>query len=187
MVEREAAREGAGREAHRLEARRGGRLRRRQAVARVVANAVLVRIVPGQDRRVRDERDDGVGVREIEARAVRRQPVQIRRRRAAAVRPERVGAQRVDRDEQDVAVGIDLQDERRRSQPPPRRQSDEQHAGRHAEGAEQARPCGHWRRGGGAGLFHPPMYRLISSISFWCCAGGAVATYWRPYFIASSR
>ena len=47
-----------------------------------------------------------VRVREGEARAARGEPIEVRRLRRAAVRRQRVGAQRVDRDEQDVDIGV---------------------------------------------------------------------------------
>ncbi len=80
-----------------------------EPIAGVVADAVLVRIPSAEDAGVRRQRDDRVGVREVEARAARGQRVQVRRRGAPAVRTERVGAQRVDRDEQHVAIGVDVE------------------------------------------------------------------------------
>lgn len=41
-----------------------------------------------------------------ESQAVGRQPIEVRRRRLAAVGAERVGAQRIDRDEQDVLIRV---------------------------------------------------------------------------------
>ena len=120
MVERKAADERARREALRLEQRRGRRLGGGEAIARVVADAVLVRIAARENRRVRHERHDRVRVREVEARAVRGQLVQVRRGHASAARAERIAAPRVDRHEQHIAVGIDVERERRRAQPPPR-------------------------------------------------------------------
>ena len=116
MVEREAADERAGGEPLPLQQRRRGRLLRIEAVAGVVADAVLVRIQARQHARMRHERDDGVGVREAEARAARRQLIEVGRRRAPAIRPERVGAQRVDGDQEDVAIGVRRDGERSAAQ-----------------------------------------------------------------------
>jgi hypothetical protein len=70
-----------------------------------------------------------VGVREIEARAMGRQPIEIRSRRAAAVRSERVRTQRVDRDEENVAVGVRRQGKRLAADPRARGQSNERRRG----------------------------------------------------------
>ena len=79
LIEREAADEGAGREARRLQARRQRRLVAAQAIAVVVAHAMLVRIGAGQHAGVRRQGDDGVRVREGEARAARGERVEPRR------------------------------------------------------------------------------------------------------------
>ena len=83
-----------------------------------------------ENRRVRHERDDGVRVGEREARPVGRQRVERRRRDWSAVGRQHVGAQRVDRDEQDVLIGIGRrQHVRRAPEGPP---SDRREHGDHA-------------------------------------------------------
>ena len=62
------------------------------------------------------QRHDGVRVREREPRAAGGQAIEVRRLRRAAVRRQRVGAQRVDRDEQDVLVGVRFEHERAASE-----------------------------------------------------------------------
>ena len=54
---------------------------------------------------MRRQRQDGVRVREIEPNALGGEPIERRRRGGAAIRPERVRAQRVDGDEEDVLTG----------------------------------------------------------------------------------
>ncbi len=111
LIEREPADERAGREAERLQPRRQRVGLRLDPIAVVVADAVLVGIGAGQDAGVRRQRDDGVRVREGEARAARGERVEVRRAGAAAVGRQRIGAQRVDGDEEDVAVRIGRDDE----------------------------------------------------------------------------
>ena len=103
-MQRERADEGGGRVAGLLQQRGGGARARAQPVAAVVADAMLKRIDAGQDRRVRRQRRDGVRVRELEAHAIGREPIEGRRRRRPTVAAERVRAQRVDCDEQDVLM-----------------------------------------------------------------------------------
>ena len=111
LREREPADERAGGEARRLEPRGQRRGAVLDAEPAVVAHAVLVRQPAGEDRRVRRQRHDRVRVREGKPRAARSQPVEVRRLRAPAVRRQRVGAQRVDGDEQDVLIGVRLEQE----------------------------------------------------------------------------
>ena len=61
---------------------------------------------------MRRERHDRVRVREREPGAARGQPVEVRRLRPPAVRPERIGAQGVDGHEQDVLIGVRVEEER---------------------------------------------------------------------------
>jgi hypothetical protein len=90
------------------------------AIAAVVADAVLIREQPGQDGRVRRQRHDRVRVREVEARAARGEPVQIGRLGAAAVGAKNVGAKGIDGDDEDMAVADGVERERRTAtQPPP--------------------------------------------------------------------
>ena len=81
---------------------------------------------------MRRQRHDGVRVREREARAVRRQAIEIRRPRRPAVRRQRVGAQRVDGDEQDVLIrgGLEGEPGGARSPDQPARDHDERQGGR---------------------------------------------------------
>jgi hypothetical protein len=66
---------------------------------------VLERILSGRDARVRRQRDDGVCVREVETDAFGREPIERRRRSGPAVGTQRVCAERVDRDQQNVLTG----------------------------------------------------------------------------------
>ena len=93
----------------RLEQGRGGPRRRRQAVTAVVAQAVLERILAGQDRGVRRQRDHGVGVGEVEPDTLAGEPVEGRRRRTPSVTPERIRPERVDGDQKDVLPGNRMQ------------------------------------------------------------------------------
>ena len=120
LREGEAADEGAGRKPQGLESRRERPGPVLDAIAAVVAHAVLVRKLPGQDGGVGGQRHDRVRVRERKARAARGQPIEVRRGGTAAVRPKRVGAQRVDGDEEDVLVR-GLSDGVRAAAPPPER------------------------------------------------------------------
>ena len=72
---------------------------------------MLVGQQAAENRRVRRQRDDGMGVREGEARAVARESIQVRRLRRAAVRRQRVGPERVDGHEQDVLIAGLAEDE----------------------------------------------------------------------------
>jgi len=119
----ERADEGARGEAERLQPRRHRGNVRPESIANVVADAVLVGIQAGEDRRVRGQRQDGRRVREREARAMGGQPIEVRCRGRPAVGAERVGAQRVDRHEQDVLVRSGRSTKacsRHHHQPPPR-------------------------------------------------------------------
>ena len=79
-----------------------GRDRRRERPLAVVAQPVLDRIEPGEERRVRRQgqrdRRQGVG----EAQPARRQRIEPWRRRRSAIAARQVGAQRVDGDEQNI-------------------------------------------------------------------------------------
>jgi hypothetical protein len=75
-----------------------------------------------------------MGVREGEARAMLGQAVEVRRPRRSAIRRQRIGAQRVDRDQQDVLIGRDIEPERGRPLPEHHRDRDDDrecHCGRH--------------------------------------------------------
>ena len=117
LREREPADERARGKARRLEPRgeRGGAVL--DAKPAVVAHAMLVRQPAGEDGRVRRKRHDRVRVREGKPRAARGQPVEVRRLRAPAVRRKRVRAQCVDGDEQDVLIGVRLDEKRASSRP----------------------------------------------------------------------
>ena len=81
----------------------------RKAEPGVVAHAVLQRIAPGQDVRVGGKGDDVVGVGALEPHALAGQAVHPGRGRdRVAARPEGVGPQGVDRDENDVEAGLAL-------------------------------------------------------------------------------
>ena len=151
MVERRAADERGGRESLRLEQCRGRRPRRRESIARVVADAVLVRIAARENRRVRDERDDGVRVGEVEAGAARGQLVQVGGRCAAAARAECVGAPCIDRHEQHIAVGVDVEREGRSPEPPPHAERDDRRACDQEEDGFRTPVRGQRYGGGGAG------------------------------------
>ena len=97
-VEHERADDGRGRVASRLQQRRDGRPRGVEPVGGVLADAVMLRQQPAQDRRVRRKRQRDGSPRAREAHALGRQAVERRREPA----PEPIGAQRVDGDEQDV-------------------------------------------------------------------------------------
>jgi hypothetical protein len=73
-----------------------------QPVSTVVADAVLKRIPPREHAGVGAQRGDGVGVRELETHALRGEPVERRRRRRSAIAAQRVGAQRVDGDQENI-------------------------------------------------------------------------------------
>jgi hypothetical protein len=110
-VERESADEGTGRETASLQL--GGQRRplRVESIAGVVPDSVLVRVAAAENARVRGQRDDGVRVSEGEARATGGQPIEIRCHGAAAIRAEHVSPQRVDGDQQHVAIGVDRERE----------------------------------------------------------------------------
>jgi hypothetical protein len=103
-MQRKGADEGSSRVAGLLEQRRSGARLGRQTVAAVVAQAMLKRELAREDARVRRQGEDGVGMREIEADALGGEPIERRRCRGAAIRTERIGAERVDGDEQDVLL-----------------------------------------------------------------------------------
>ncbi len=103
-VEREGADERAGAEAVVLQPG-GERLDAwRQSIAAVLAVAMLKRVQTGKDAGVRGQRDDGLSVGERETDAAGGDGIDVRRARRAAVAAERVAAQRIDGDEEDVAV-----------------------------------------------------------------------------------
>ena len=116
--EREPADERAGRKTQRLQSCRERLGAILDAIAAVVAHSVLVRKLPGEDRRVGGQRDDRMRMGKREARAPGGQPIEVRRGGAAAVRSEGVGAQSVDCDEQDVLVRGLVDDVRRVARPP---------------------------------------------------------------------
>ena len=136
----EAADEGAGREAQRLQHRRERGRAFLDAEAAVVAHAVFVRQTAGQDRRVRRQRHHRVRMREREPRAVRGQAIEVGRLGRTAVARKRVAAQGVDRDQQDVLVGTRRQQgERLAARPPPRqRRRERDDGGRAGEPARRA-------------------------------------------------
>ncbi len=101
-VQRERADERGGRVAGRFEQGRGRARIVRQTVTAVLAQAVLEGIRAGEDARVRRQRQHRVRVCEIETHARRGERIERRRRRGAAVTPQHVRAQRVDRDQEDV-------------------------------------------------------------------------------------
>ena len=126
LIERETADEGAGGKAEALQPRGQRRGPGPDPVAVVVAHAVLVGIRAGQEARMRRQRDDRVRVGEGEPRAARGERFEARRAGAAAVDGNRIRSERVDGDEEHVAVAVGA---RSRTQPrgwptrrPPRRQ-----------------------------------------------------------------
>ncbi len=144
-VERISADEGAGRIARVVQRGRQGRDLRRQAVARVVAHAVLERVQAGEDVGVRRQGHDVVGVGIGVDAAARREPVEARRRRRrAAVPADRVPAQRVDRDQDDVRV----LGRPRAGEPGERQRNAEECPGKERQGAQSlaARPGDRSRR-----------------------------------------
>src|SRR5262249_24649750 len=104
-IEWEGGDERAGLEAAGLELRGERLCSRRQAIPGVLAVSVLKRVEPGQDAGVRRQRDHRMGMRKRKADAGTRERVDRRGTGRTAVDAERVAAQRIDRDEQDVAVG----------------------------------------------------------------------------------
>ena len=66
---------------------------------------------------MRGERDDCVGVSKSEACATFSQAVEVRGLRGSAVRRQRIGAQGVDGDEEDVLIGPRLEYEPTRPRP----------------------------------------------------------------------
>jgi hypothetical protein len=108
-LERHAADECARREPLGLQHGGDRRQPRLQPVSAVIADAVFEGIGTGKDAGVRGPRQDGVRVCEVEPRSVRRERVEIRRARRAAVAAERVGAQRVDGHEQDVLIRLAIE------------------------------------------------------------------------------
>ena len=103
-MDRKGADEGGGLKPRLLQPRRRRLRPGRQPVAAVVADAVLKRIRAGQDAGVRAQRRHCVRMLEREADAAAGEPIERRRRRRAAIRPERIGAQGVDGDQQNVLV-----------------------------------------------------------------------------------
>jgi hypothetical protein len=105
-IERKCADERGCREAGRFQPRRDRFGALRQAIAAVIPDPVLERIRAREDAGVRGQRDDGVRVSKGEADTGSRQRIDVRRPRRAPVAAERVGAQRVDGDEQHVLLGV---------------------------------------------------------------------------------
>ena len=101
-VQRKGGDEGTGRVTSLLENRRERTCARREPIAAVLADAVDVRILTGENARVRWQRKDGLRMRKREADAFARKPVERGRRCRAAVRAERIRAQCVDRDEENI-------------------------------------------------------------------------------------
>ena len=58
---------------------------------------------------MRRQREHRVRVREIEAHALAGEPIKGRRRRASAVHAQRVGSERIDRDEENVLSGYRME------------------------------------------------------------------------------
>jgi len=105
-VERKGGDERGGLEGRRLQPRCECLRARRQARARVLAIAVLIRVQPREDAGVRGQRHHRLRVREREPQSVGGERVDRGRSRRTAVAAERIAAQGVDSDQQDVAVGI---------------------------------------------------------------------------------
>ena len=105
-MQRESGDEGGRRITSLLEHCRHGAKPRGQPIAAVVTQAMLERVPPGKDAGVRRERHDRVRVGEVEADAFTREPIEHRRRGRTTVASQRVAAERVDRDEQDVQARL---------------------------------------------------------------------------------
>ena len=139
LVEGIGAHERAGREIECLQT--GGKrgLTGTHPEPAVVTDAVFVRIAARENRRMRRQREHRVSMREPEPRAVRREAIEMGRRGAPTVRSERITPQRIDGDDEHVAVRADGDGERRGAEPPPR-----QKAGRgdrqQCRGVRQRRP-----------------------------------------------
>ena len=106
--ERDATNEGSSGESLLLQQRRDRRGARLQAIAAVVADAMLVRVCSCQDAGMRGTREYRVRVREFETQPYRREVVQIGRARRPAVRAERIRPERIDCDEQQVLIWLAL-------------------------------------------------------------------------------
>jgi hypothetical protein len=104
-VQRKRADEGSSGVAGFLQQRGGGLRVRRQPITAVIADAVCIRIRPGQDARVRRQCDDRVRVREVEPDSAGGERVERRRCGDAAVAVQRIAAQGVDGDQQNVLIG----------------------------------------------------------------------------------
>jgi hypothetical protein len=108
-IERERADEGPGLPALLSQDRGEGGPVGGETEARVVADAVVQRVLAREQVGVGGKGDDVVGVGRLEAHALRGQAVDPGRAGVrAAVAAERVGAQRVDGDEQDGQPGVAL-------------------------------------------------------------------------------
>jgi hypothetical protein len=129
------------------------RQRRRDAITGVVAHAVLVRIAARENAGVRGERDHRVRVRELEARTAGGEAIEIRRRRPAAVAAEGIGTQRVDGDEQDVAVGRRGDGRAGRAEPPPAEAGDGSVRDGTSRGVRAHTGLVYWLRGRRLGRF----------------------------------
>ena len=106
VVEHVGADESAGVEAARLEPLGQRRLAVVEEEAAVVAHAVRGRILAGEDRRVRRERERRRRDRLLEEHALARHAIDGRRLDAVVpVRVDVIGARRVERDEQEVQPG----------------------------------------------------------------------------------
>ncbi len=111
LIERESAHEGSGGEAEALHphGERGGI--GLDSIAVVVADAVLVRVDAGQQAGMRRQRDHGVCVGEGEPRAACRERIDARRAGASAIGGHGIRPQRVDGDDQDIALRVGRDDE----------------------------------------------------------------------------
>jgi hypothetical protein len=103
-IEHEARDEAGGRIAVAAEDLGERRHARRERLA-VAQQAVALRLVAGEERRVARRGGGRRRVRALEHDALAREPVEGRRRERTAVGAERVGAERVDGDEHDVGWG----------------------------------------------------------------------------------
>ena len=103
-IQRKRADEGTRRVAPRAQAGGERRHARAQPVAGVVADPVSERIQPRENGGMRRQRDHAVRVCRVEADAVRGEPIDVRGGGGAAVHAEGVRTQRVDRDEEHIAI-----------------------------------------------------------------------------------
>ena len=101
-----------------------------QPVAGVVPDAVLERVASREDARMRRQGHHRMRVGEREPETTLRQSIEVRRGRASAVAPQRIGPQCVDGDEKDVLIGARNNERRRRARPrPPERSGHENERG----------------------------------------------------------